>query len=89
VRRCYLYAPRTRIIIELKCKLFGETTCSCKRTGQEVSRISTKSLLERTASVVVEFLATYLEVRVRFPAPPDFLRSSGSGTGSTQPREYN
>jgi hypothetical protein len=26
---------------------------------------------------------------VRFPALPDFLRSSGSGTGSTQPREYN
>jgi hypothetical protein len=29
------------------------------------------------------------EVRVRFPTLPDFLRSSGSGTGSTQPREYN
>jgi hypothetical protein len=27
--------------------------------------------------------------RVRFPVLPDFLRSSGSGTGSTQPREYN
>jgi hypothetical protein len=26
---------------------------------------------------------------VRFPALQDFLRSSGSGTGSTQPREYN
>jgi hypothetical protein len=26
---------------------------------------------------------------VRFPALPDFLRSSGSGTGSTQPHEYN
>jgi hypothetical protein len=35
------------------------------------------------------FLATDPEVRVRFPALPDFLRSSGSGTGSTQPREYN
>jgi hypothetical protein len=23
------------------------------------------------------------------PALPDFVRSSGSGTGSTQPREYN
>jgi hypothetical protein len=29
------------------------------------------------------------EVRVRFPALPDYLRSSGSGAGSTQPREYN
>jgi hypothetical protein len=27
--------------------------------------------------------------RVRFPALPDFLRSSGSGTESTQPGEYN
>jgi hypothetical protein len=27
--------------------------------------------------------------RVRFPALPDFLRSSGSGTRSTQPREDN
>jgi hypothetical protein len=27
--------------------------------------------------------------RVRFPALPDFLRSSGSGTGSTQSREDN
>jgi hypothetical protein len=25
---------------------------------------------------------------VRFPALPDFLRSSGSGTEPTQPREY-
>jgi hypothetical protein len=36
-----------------------------------------------------EFLAADLEVRVWFPALPDFLRNSGSGTGSTQPREYN
>jgi hypothetical protein len=36
-----------------------------------------------------EFLATDPEARVRFPAPKDFLRGSGSGTGSTQPREYN
>jgi hypothetical protein len=34
-------------------------------------------------------LPTDPEVRVRFPALPDFLRSSKSGTGSTQPREYN
>jgi hypothetical protein len=27
--------------------------------------------------------------RIRFPALPDFLRSSGSGMGSTQPREDN
>jgi hypothetical protein len=33
-----------------------------------------------------EFLA--VDPKVRFPALPDFL-NSGSGTGSTQPREYN
>ena len=27
--------------------------------------------------------------RIRSPALPDFLSSSGSGTGSTQPREVN
>jgi hypothetical protein len=36
-----------------------------------------------------EFLATDPEVRVRFPAVSDFLRSSESGKGSTQPREDN
>jgi hypothetical protein len=34
-------------------------------------------------------LATDPEVRVRFQALPDFLRSSVSGTGSTHHREYN
>jgi hypothetical protein len=37
-----------------------------------------------------QFLATDPEVLgFRFPTLPDFLRSSGSGTGSTQPREDN
>jgi hypothetical protein len=44
-----------------------------------------------TASLVYwpEFLAADPEVRVRFLALPDFLKSSGSGTGSTKPRECN
>jgi hypothetical protein len=37
---------------------------------------------------ISEFLATDPEARVRFPALPE-KKSSGSGTGSTQPREYN
>jgi hypothetical protein len=43
-----------------------------------------------TVSVVewLELLATDPEVRVRFPVLSDIL-SSESGTGSTQPREYN
>jgi hypothetical protein len=35
-----------------------------------------------------EFLATDPEAQVGFPALPE-EKSSGSGTGSTQPREYN
>jgi hypothetical protein len=34
-------------------------------------------------------LATDPEANVRFPALLDFLRSSASRTGTTQPREYN
>jgi hypothetical protein len=47
-------------------------------------------MLLTTASVVKrsEFLATDPEIRVRFPKLPEFLRSSESGTASTQPREY-
>jgi hypothetical protein len=37
----------------------------------------------------LEFLVTDPEVRVRFPTLPHFQRSSGSGTGFTQPCEYN
>jgi hypothetical protein len=42
------------------------------------------------ASVVwwSEFMATDPQARVRFPALPE-KKSSGSGTGSTQPHEYN
>jgi hypothetical protein len=36
-----------------------------------------------------KFLDTDPEVGVRFPALPDFLRSSGPGMGYTQPRDYN
>jgi hypothetical protein len=36
-----------------------------------------------------EFLAIDPEVWARFPALSDFMINSGSGTGSTQPREYN
>jgi hypothetical protein len=50
-----------------------------------------------TAALVKEPLwssghSSWLQIqrfRVRFPALPDFLRSNGSGTGSTQPRGDN
>jgi hypothetical protein len=57
----------------------------------QLSAFETVVVHHKAASVIkwTEFLATDPEVRVRFRALPDFLRSSGSGTGSTQPREYN
>jgi hypothetical protein len=39
--------------------------------------------------LVINYYLPEPEVRVRFPALPDFLRSSGSGTGFIQLREYN
>jgi hypothetical protein len=43
---------------------------------------------DRLCGLVVRVLGTDPEARVRFPALPE-KKSSGSGTGSTQPREYN
>jgi hypothetical protein len=43
---------------------------------------------EHPCGLVVRVL-TDSEVRVRFPALPDSMSSRRSGTGSTQPREYN
>jgi hypothetical protein len=53
--------------------------------------IISRSLLFHCLSgrAVRDFLSTDPEIRVRFLALPDFLRSSGSGTESTQPRQYN
>jgi hypothetical protein len=45
--------------------------------------------LDRLCDLVVRVPATDPEVRFRFPELPHFLRSTGSGTGSTQSREYN
>jgi hypothetical protein len=44
---------------------------------------------DRLCSLVVRITGCRSRGQIRFPALPDFLRSSGSGTGSTQPREYN
>jgi hypothetical protein len=67
------------------------SSCHCSWLQNQRSRFLFPALPDLTASVVwwSEFLATDPEVRDRLPALPDFLRSSGSGTGSTQPREYN
>jgi hypothetical protein len=44
---------------------------------------------DRLCGLVVRVSVQIQRSWVRFPALPDFLRGSGSGTGSTQPREDN
>jgi hypothetical protein len=63
-------------------------TSTFLRQAQNLVAINTTCLFLLRQFIM--FLATDSEVRVRFPALPDFfLRSSGSGTGSTQPRDDN
>jgi hypothetical protein len=64
------------------------------------SLVATNARVNRTTDVISQLIANNkrvsgtvtrlcgLVVRVRFPALPDSLRSSGSGTGSTQLRGY-
>jgi hypothetical protein len=78
-----------------------QTLCHCLSQKQIKNRVSNPSRWKYIALYNVEigrdrlcglwsgFISTDPEVRVRFPVLPDFLRSSGSGTGSTQPLEYN
>jgi hypothetical protein len=47
------------------------------------------SIVEMQAACYWGIFVKHTTWRVRFPALPDSLRSSGSGTGSTQHREYN
>jgi hypothetical protein len=76
----YVYIIQTKMLIHLN--IIQNTT---------FMYINIWYLYSRTASVVwwSEFQATDPEVRVRFPALPDFLRSSGSETGYTQSCEDN
>jgi hypothetical protein len=64
-------------------------TSVCSYCGTRMLKTGISLLV--TASVVYwsEFLATYPEVRVQFPALPDFLISSWSETEFIQAREYN
>jgi hypothetical protein len=51
--------------------------------------MSANTCLDHLCGLVVRVPDYRSRGRVRFTAVPDFLRSSGSGTGSTQPLEYN
>jgi hypothetical protein len=57
----------------------------CVRFSVVRKPICVPSYRERIISERIQIQRSW----VRFPALPDFLRGSGSGTGSTQPREYS
>jgi hypothetical protein len=69
----------------------GQAPSQVSITKQFIKRAKGHCMHNETASVVYwsEFLATDPEVLGSIPALPDFLTSSGSGTGSTLPCEYN
>jgi hypothetical protein len=52
-------------------------------------RIQSEVLEQSSSDRLSDLVVRVLGYRSRFPSLSDFLRSSGSGTGSTQPREYN
>jgi hypothetical protein len=63
----------------------SETSVEFQRTMQH-HKLEVKTLPNHSCkNLWLGFLATDPEVRVLFPALPDFLRSSGSGKGSTKP----
>jgi hypothetical protein len=91
--QAYLFVTITSASIQNK---WNRWRCSAwlghgSRTSRNLDdNLATYVLLcYRLCDLVVRVLGYRPEVRFRFPALPDFLRSSESGTGSTQPREYN
>jgi hypothetical protein len=65
------------------------TTTTTTTTIVIINNNKDQTVKDILCGLLVEFLATDPEIRVRFPVLPDLLRSSGYGTRSTEPREYN
>jgi hypothetical protein len=76
--------------VVMKTSVFWDITlCIPLKVNRRFREIYWLTFCGLRLSLWSEFVATDPEVLVRFPALPDFLRTRGSGTGSTQPREYN
>jgi hypothetical protein len=88
--------PRIRPQITLYCTIeasYHQKHCCQlyilrKLTSALLHHLIRSVYFHRLCGLVVRFLATDPEAQVRFPAIPDFLSSSGSGTGFTQPCEH-
>ena len=83
-RIIWSYNDKSRLIIRAKTMLETLYTVLCTlKNGSYV--VAGPPLLSSGQSFWLQIQRS----RVRFPALSDFLSSSGSGTGSTQPREVN
>jgi hypothetical protein len=74
--------------IEIYPIYYGNENASLSINDADRYVIIRKSGLNYILNILPVFIRCW-EIQSRFPALPDFLRSSGSGTGSTQPREDN
>ena len=79
--RCIV--PVDIFAVNRRWKIFITTVSSCG--CNTISSSSSSSLWSSGQSFWLQIQRS----RVRSPALPDFLSNSGSGTGSTQPREVN
>jgi hypothetical protein len=65
------------------------STVTCYRLETRFDLYQLHFIRDHLCGLVVTVPYYRSRSRVRFPALPNFLRSGGSGTGSTQPHEYN
>jgi hypothetical protein len=89
-------ASRAFVGAELRCEFLLSCRCSC------FSQMVIMFVFSQFIKIFTLYIYIYIckqisfrvpgyrtRVRVRFPALQDLLRSSGSGTGFTQPHDYN
>jgi hypothetical protein len=86
---CEVFQDATSSATQRKPYVSNVARCFRMRLAQPHKETPMFQMSDRLCGPVVRVPGYRSEVLVRFPALPDFLTSSGSGTGSTQPREYN
>ena len=91
--RTHNYKPQSLGIFWTSNRLFAETSTwqHSQQTSKQPAgfKHATQASWPPLWSSGQSFWLQIQRSRVRFPALPDFLSSSGSGTGFTQPREVN